>query len=72
MLLAGPVTPPDREYYKTEFGIDLLEYEKMDDAHRGLDEILAHVSGTRVIPPPVFGFGSLLNTMDFTTWKAIP
>lgn len=67
MLVAAPVSDLERESYKYQFGIELVEYDPVDASHSGLDEILAHVSVTRVISPPVFG--SLLSDFTPNLWR---
>ena len=67
MLVAAPLADSDRDLYKYQFGIDLVEYDKLDANHSGLDEIILHISGTRVISPPVFG--SPLGTINPSLWR---
>lgn len=70
MLVPAPLTTERIENYKYQFGIDLVEYDKVDANHSGLDEIIQHVSRTRVITPPVFG--SPLSTVTPSLWRTTP
>lgn len=70
MLVPAPLSTAEIESYKYQFGIELVEYDKVDANHSGLDEIIQHVSGTRVMPPPVFG--SPLSTINPSLWRTTP
>jgi hypothetical protein len=67
MLVAGPITASDKDAYKYQFGIDLIEYEPIDAGHSGLDAILTELSALRVINPPAFD--SPLSSISASLWR---
>jgi hypothetical protein len=67
MLAPAPIATDNRDTFRKEYGIDLVEYDQIDVNHSGLDEIIQHISGTRVINPPRFFSPLSTNNDDF--WR---
>ncbi len=55
-VLLAPVSrsPEEKELMKAKFGVEVVEYDTIDEHHSGLDEIIAELNQRRVIPPPGF------------------
>lgn len=55
-LLLAPVSrsPDEKELLKVKYGVEIVEYDTVDEHHVGLDEIISELNQRRVIPPPGF------------------
>ena len=54
LLAPASRSPDEKELLKTKYGVEVVEYDTVDDHHSGLDEILGELNQRRVIPPPGF------------------
>jgi hypothetical protein len=54
MLRPGPVSDAEKENYMLQYGIEVVPYDKLDDTHRGIDEIFLKLSQDRAFTVPQF------------------
>lgn len=55
-LLLAPASRPteEKDVLKARYGVDVVEYDPLDENHSGLDEIICEIYQQQIIPPPGF------------------
>jgi hypothetical protein len=51
MLRAIPVAEAEIDYYRDQYGIEVVPYDPLDGTHRGLDDIFVHLREKRISRP---------------------